>query len=113
MRETPARGRLREPASGGTGLALRTTSSSLADLRLGFCLPSMRELPHAAVVPAYGMSAVWGQRRTGSEPSDATSEDACLQRDRCDFDNEMHLRGHDSNHDPPLRVVLEWVPEAS
>jgi hypothetical protein len=24
----------------------------------------------------------------------------------------MHLRGHDSNHDRPLRVVLEWVPEA-
>ena len=25
----------------------------------------------------------------------------------------MHLRGHDSNHDRPLRAVLEWVPEAS
>jgi len=25
----------------------------------------------------------------------------------------MHLRGHDSNHDRPLGMVLEWVPEAS
>jgi hypothetical protein len=25
----------------------------------------------------------------------------------------MHLRGHDSNHDRPLKTVLEWVPEAS
>jgi hypothetical protein len=33
-----------------------------------------------------------------------------LQSHKCDA---VHLRGHNSNHDRPLGVVLDWVPEAS
>jgi hypothetical protein len=35
---------------------------------------------------------------------------SALQSHKCD---EVHLRGHDSNHDLPLGIVLEWVSEGS